>query len=48
MGFHWFSKTKSKVSLDFPGGPVVKNPPSRAGAMGLIPDLGRFHMFQHN
>ena len=25
---------------DFPGGPVVKNPPSNAGAWGLIPDLG--------
>ena len=25
-------------------GPVVKNPPASAGDMGLIPDLGRFHM----
>ena len=23
---------------DFPGGPVVKNPPSNAGDTGLIPD----------
>jgi len=23
---------------------VVKNPPASAGDMGLIPDLGRFHM----
>ena len=26
---------------DFPGGPVVKNPPANAGATGLIPGLGR-------
>ena len=25
---------------DFPGGPVVKNPPSNAGDLGLIPGLG--------
>ena len=24
---------------DFPGGPVVKNPPANAGDMGLIPGL---------
>ena len=30
----------------FPGGPVVKNPPPNARAMGSIPDLGRFHMPQ--
>lgn len=24
----------------FPGGPLVKNPPSRAGDTGLIPDQG--------
>ena len=29
---------------DFPGGPVVKNPPSNAGDMGSIPGLGRSHM----
>ena len=29
-------KTKSKLQ-DFPGGPVVKNPPSNAGDSGLIP-----------
>ena len=26
--------------LDFPGGPVVKNPPSNAGDAGLIPGRG--------
>ena len=25
---------------DFPGGPVVKNPPASAGDTGLIPGLG--------
>ena len=29
---------------DFPGGPVVKNPPANAGDMGLIPGLGRSHV----
>ena len=29
---------------DFPGGAVVKNPPAKAGDMGSIPGLGRFHM----
>ncbi|KAI4537061.1 hypothetical protein MG293_013264 [Ovis ammon polii] len=28
----------------FPGGSVVKSLPARAGDVGLIPDLGRFHM----
>ena len=33
---------KVKVeSLDFPGGPVVKNPPAKAGDTGSIP--GREH-----
>ena len=26
--------------MDFPGGPVVKNPPSKAGNMGSIPGRG--------
>ena len=29
---------------DFPGGPVVKNPPANAGNKGLIPGPGRFRM----
>ena len=33
---------------DFPGGPVVKNPPANAQDMGLIPDPGGFHMPQCN
>ena len=31
-------------SLDFPGGPVVKNLPANAGDVGSIPGMGRFHM----
>ena len=31
---------------EFPGGPVVKNPPDKAADTGLIPDLGRFHMLR--
>ena len=34
------------LPLDFCGGPVVKNPPSNAGGMGLIPGMGRSHMEQ--
>ena len=34
-------KTSSRaVSGDFPGGPVVKNPPSSAGDVGSIPGRG--------
>ena len=29
--------------VGFPGGSVVKNPPSKAGHTYLIPDLGRSH-----
>ena len=30
---------------DFPGGPVVKNPPANAGDTSLIPGPGRSHMW---
>ena len=33
---------------DFPGGSMVKNPPSDAGDTGSIPDPGRSHMLQSN
>ena len=29
---------------DFPGGPVLKNPPANVGDAGSIPGLGRFHI----
>ena len=31
------------VGGDFPGGPVVKNPPASAGHIGSIPGPGSFH-----
>ena len=36
------------VDLDFPGGPVVKNPPANTGDAGLLPDLGRSLMPRSN
>ena len=33
---------------DFPGGPVVKNSPAKAGDMGSIPGPGRSHMPRGN
>ena len=35
-------------SRDFPGGPVVKNPPASPGNSSLIPSPGRSHMPQGN
>ena len=32
------------LRVDFPGGPVVKNPPSSVGDIGSILGRGRFHM----
>ena len=37
-----------KRKRDFPGGPVVKNPPANAGGTSSIPDLGKTHMLQSN
>ena len=39
-----------KITLkeDFPGVPMVKNPPANAGDTGSIPGPGRFHMPQGN
>ena len=31
----------------FSGDPMDKNPPANAEDMGLIPDLGRFHMLKN-
>ena len=41
-------KMHKNCSADFPGGPVVKNPPCNARDTGSIPDPGRFHMAQSN
>ena len=35
-------------SKDFPGSPVVKNPPANVGDAGSILGVGRFHMPQGN
>ena len=43
-----FSLLKLSVTLDFPGGPVVKNLPANAGDMGLTSGPGRSHMSQGN
>ena len=37
-----------KAYLDFPGGPMVKNPPVNTGNTGSIPGPGRCHMSQSN
>ena len=37
---------KRKYRQDFPGGPVVKSLPAKAGVTGSIPAPGRFHMPQ--
>ena len=37
-----------EVTLDFPGGAVVKNPPANAGDTGLSPGPGRSHMPRSN
>ena len=34
------SRTEKLIPGDFPGGPVVQNPPRNAGDIGSIPGLG--------
>ena len=34
--------------MGFPGGSMVKNPPTSAGDVGLVPDSGRSHMLSGN
>ena len=49
----WHSKEQEmmgnhrlRLSEDFPGGPVVKNPPPNAGGTDPTPELGRFHLLR--
>lgn len=42
------SHPQDSKSRDFPGGPVVKNPPANARDMSLIPGLRRSHMPRGN
>ena len=44
----FFFLNKSSLLLDFPGGPLVANPPTNAGDTGSIPGLRRFHAVQGN
>ena len=39
---------KKKIYEDFPGSPVVKNPPAYTGDMSSILGLRRSHMSQGN
>ena len=41
-------REKERQEGDFPGCPVVKNPPANAGDTGWIPGMGRFHVPQSN
>ena len=36
-----------KTIVDFPGGPVIKNPPANSRDTGSIPGMGRSHMFSN-
>lgn len=38
----------NKVVKDFPGGPMVKNPPANSRDTGSIPGLGGFYRPQGN
>ena len=40
--YFFFFFFDSRVTMGFPGGSVVRNPPANAGDMGLIPALVRF------
>ena len=39
-------KSVKNLLRDFPGGPVVKNPPANAGDTGSLPGPGRSHLLQ--
>ena len=39
---------QKKEMWGFPGSPVVKNPPAKAGDTDLVPGWGRYHMPQGN
>ena len=45
---HCIMYLKISQSWDFPGGPVVKNPPANAGDTGWIPGPERSHMLWSN
>ena len=41
-------KKKKNKRWEFPGDPMVENPPADTGDMGLIPGSGKFHRLQGN
>ena len=41
-------KAENRKDGDFPGSPVIRNPPANTGDTGSIPGLGRFHMLRGN
>ena len=43
-----FACSERAESWDFPGGPVVKNPPANTGDMDSIFGLGKFYMSHGN
>ena len=44
----YYEQFKKEMWFDFPGDPVVKNSPAKAGDMGSIPGPGRSHMPRGN
>ena len=38
----------NKALVDFPDGPVFKNPPANTGVVGSISGPEKFHMLQRN
>ena len=45
LSLRWLSKLNEQ---DFPGGPVVKNLPAKAGDVSSVPGPGRFHVLWSN
>ena len=41
-------QARKREMWGFPGSPVVKNPPAKAGDTDLVPGRGRYHMPQGN
>ena len=39
----WYPEYMKNYYRDFPGGPVVKQPPANTGHRGSVPGLGRSH-----
>ena len=44
----WYPEYIKNYYRDFPGGPVVKQPPANTEDMGSVPGLGRSHVPQKN